>query len=112
VVGVIGAAVACGVVVAATGGWLPGAVACVLGAGLGGGAGFMWDRSREEHAAHAFERNRIAALERGLELRGEMGSTPGDLAGTVLGGKYRIGRKIGSGGIGVVYPAEHMTLGH
>ncbi len=41
-----------------------------------------------------------------------MGATPGDLAGTVLGGKYRIGRKIGSGGIGVVYAAEHVTLGH
>jgi serine/threonine protein kinase len=111
-VGAAGAAVACGSVVAATGGWLSGALACVLGGTLGGGAGFMWDRSREEHAAHTFERNRIAALERGLELRGEMGSTPGDLSGTVLGGKYRIGRKIGSGGIGVVYAAEHMTLGH
>jgi eukaryotic-like serine/threonine-protein kinase len=111
-VGAAGAAVACGGIVAATGGWLSGALACVLGATLGGGAGFMWDRSREEHAAHTFERNRIAALERGLELRGEMGSTPGDLSGTVLGGKYRIGRKIGSGGIGVVYAAEHMTLGH
>src|SRR4029077_12811238 len=41
-----------------------------------------------------------------------LGATPGDLMGTVLGGKYRIGRKIGSGGIGVVYAAEHMTLGH
>jgi eukaryotic-like serine/threonine-protein kinase len=110
--GAAGAAVACGAIVAATGGWLAGALACVLGGTLGGGAGFMWDRSREEHAAHTFERNRIAALERGLELRGEMGSTPGDLSGTVLGGKYRIGRKIGSGGIGVVYAAEHMTLGH
>ncbi len=72
----------------------------------------MWDRSREERASRVFERNRIAALERGLELRGELGATPGDLTGTVLGGKYRIGRKIGSGGIGVVYAAEHVTLGH
>jgi serine/threonine-protein kinase len=29
----------------------------------------------------------------------------------VLGGKYRITNKIGSGGIGVVYAAEHMALG-
>jgi serine/threonine-protein kinase len=112
VVGALGAAVACGGVVAATGGWLSGGIACALGAVLGGGAGFMWDRSREERAARVFERNRIAALERGLELRGELGATPGDLTGTVLGGKYRIGRKIGSGGIGVVYAAEHVTLGH
>ncbi len=112
VAGAIGAAVTCGGVVAATGGVLAGALAGVLGGALGGGAGFMWDRTREERSARAFERNRIAALERGLELKGETGATPGDLAGTVLGGKYRIGRKIGSGGIGVVYAAEHVTLGH
>ncbi len=112
VAGAAGAAVTCGGVVAATGGLLAGGLAAVLGGALGGGVGFMWDRTREERSARSFERNRIAALERGLELRGETGATPGDLTGTVLGGKYRIGRKIGSGGIGVVYAAEHVTLGH
>jgi serine/threonine-protein kinase len=111
-VGALGAGLACAGVVAVAGGALAGGLAGVLGATLGGGAGFMWDRSREEQAARTFERNRIAALERGLELRGELGATPGELSGTVLGGKYRIGRKIGSGGIGVVYAAEHVTLGH
>ena len=110
--GALGAAAICGGTVAITGGAVAGAVASVLGAALGGGAGFMWDRSREDRASRAFERNRIAALERGLELRGQLGATPGELTGTVLGGKYRIGRKIGSGGIGVVYAAEHVTLGH
>jgi serine/threonine protein kinase len=111
-VGALGAGAACGATVAVAGGALAGAVASVLGGILGGGAGFLWDRSKEERASRVFERNRIAALERGLELRGELDATPGDLTGTVLGGKYRIGRKIGSGGIGVVYAAEHVTLGH
>jgi serine/threonine protein kinase len=111
-VGALCAGATCGGAVAVAGGALAGAVAGVLGAALGGGTGFMWDRSREDRALRVFERNRIAALERGLELRGDLGGTPGDLAGTVLGGKYRIGRKIGSGGIGVVYAAEHVTLGH
>jgi serine/threonine protein kinase len=110
--GALGAGATCGGLVAIAGGTLAGAVAGTLGLLLGGGAGFMWDRSRDERVSRVFERNRIAALERGLELRGDLGSTPGDLTGTVLGGKYRIGRKIGSGGIGVVYAAEHVTLGH
>ena len=112
IVGASGAGVAVGGIVFATGGALAGGLACVLGAALGGAGGVLWDRSREDRASRVFERNRIAALERGLELRGELGATPGDLTGTVLGGKYRIGRKIGSGGIGVVYAAEHVTLGH
>jgi serine/threonine-protein kinase len=112
IAGAAAAAVALGGVVGAIGGPVAGGVAALLSGALGGGAGYLWDRSREDKATRTFERNRIAALERGLELRGEIGATPGELTGTVLGGKYRIGRKIGSGGIGVVYAAEHVTLGH
>jgi serine/threonine-protein kinase len=108
----LGAAVACGGVVAVAGGAIAGVLAGVLGAALGGSVGYLWDRAEEDRVARVFERNRIAALERSLTLRGDLGATPGDLEGTVLGGKYRIGRKIGSGGIGVVYAAEHVTLGH
>lgn len=110
--GAAAAAVTLGGVVAGVGGPLAGGIAAVLAGALGGGAGFLWDRARDDKAMRSFERNRIAALERGLELRGDLGATPGDLTGSVLGGKYRIGRKIGSGGIGVVYAAEHTTLGH
>ncbi|RYG62795.1 hypothetical protein EON77_21765, partial [bacterium] len=112
VFGGLAAFIACGALIAVVGGWKAGLLAAFLAGALGGGAGFLWDRSNEDKSARTFERNRIAALERGLELRGELGATPGELTGTVLGGKFRIGRKIGSGGIGVVYAAEHTTLGH
>jgi eukaryotic-like serine/threonine-protein kinase len=115
VVGALAAAVATGGIVSLAGGALAGGIAAVLGGALGGGAGYLHDRSSVDRGARTFERNRIAALERGLELRGEHGGSaaqPGELTGTVLGGKYKIGRKIGSGGIGVVYAAEHVTLGH
>jgi serine/threonine-protein kinase len=112
VLGTAVSGVACGIVVGFAGGPVAGTLAAGLGALLGGGLGFMRDRAHDEKGARVFEHNRIAALERGLDLRGDAGASPGDLGGTVLGGKYRIGRRIGSGGIGVVYAAEHVTLGH
>ncbi len=108
-------AVLFGGAIAAASSWLTGLLAGVLGGVLGAGAGLLWERGRADTRARAFEKVRIAALERSLQLRGETGAAraaPGELGGTVLGGKYRIGRKIGSGGIGVVYAAEHATLGH
>ena len=93
VLGATSSAAVCGGTVALAGNWIAGSIAAVLGGALGGGAGLLWDRSTEEKSIRAFERNRIAALERGLELRGEVTQTPGELTGQVLGGKYRIGRK-------------------
>ena len=49
------------------------------------------------------------ARERGLEVRGHFREPAGEMVDSVLGGKYRILRKIGSGGIGVVYAAEHVA---
>ncbi len=113
-VAAMGAAVVTGSAVAIPGGPVAGALGALLAGALGAGVARMWERGKRDGASRAFEKNRIAALERGLDLKGEATSTavPGELTGTVLGGKYRILKKIGSGGIGVVYAAQHTTLGH
>jgi serine/threonine-protein kinase len=108
-----GAAAAALAAVAPFGRVIPAVLAAAIAGGLGYGLGTMLGRNRAVERDRAFERTRIAALERSLELRGD-GPTSiatGDLPGTVLGGKYRIGKRIGSGGIGVVHQAEHITLG-
>jgi eukaryotic-like serine/threonine-protein kinase len=109
--GAIAGAALCAAAVALSGSWVAALIAAGVGALLGGFGGLHGDRIAEERAARTLEKKRILALERGLELRGQLGVSPGDLTGTVLGGKYRILRKIGSGGIGAVYEAEHIALG-
>ena len=92
--------------------WIAGLLAATIAGALGYGLGVLLARQKRLEADRAFERTRIATLERGLELRGDVQAVaPGDLVGTVLGGKYRIGKRIGSGGIGVVHAAEHLGLG-
>jgi protein kinase-like protein/AraC-type transcriptional regulator len=107
--------VACGLpVLAAHGGLLATGLAAVVGGVFGGVAGELLKRMHVEQRRRVVEGHRIAALERGLSLRGDGGSeptSPGELEGTVLGGRYKILRRIGSGGIGVVYSAKHVGLG-
>jgi serine/threonine-protein kinase len=107
---VLGAA-ACGGAVGISGNLLAAAIGALLGGAFGAVTGRLADRISEERGARVFEKNRIAALEHGLDVRGQFRELASDLTGVVLGGKYRILRRIGSGGIGAVYAAEHISLG-
>jgi len=100
-----------GAALLASGSHLGGAIAAAIGTAAGAAFGRLTERVEEERASRVFEKNRIAALERGLEARGHFRDAAGDLAGETLGGKYRILHRIGSGGIGAVYAAEHVGIG-
>ncbi len=109
--GMLAGASLCGSTIGLSGSLPATVIGTLLGTGLGGVIGQLSKRVQQERASRAFEKHRILALERGLELRGQLRELTGELTGSVLGGKYRIRRKIGSGGIGAVYEAEHIALG-
>ena len=45
----------------------------------------------------------------GSALRGQEATN--DLTGTIVGGRYHVMRKLGEGGMGTVYLAEHVKMG-
>src|SRR5215472_6060062 len=49
-------------------------------------------------------------MRRSLARRERSMTTPGPLSGQTLGGKFRLGTLLGSGGFGAVYQAENLLL--
>ncbi|WP_156864929.1 serine/threonine protein kinase [Pajaroellobacter abortibovis] len=107
-------------VMTAVGGWIIGGggdnqigLWMMEGVALAGAAAcYRWDVAQLQKNKRIFVKNHVKALERGLELYEKKEQVPTELSGSVLRNKYRIGCKIGMGGVGVVYEAQHITLGH
>jgi serine/threonine-protein kinase len=85
--------------------------AAVLGAGaVGGMLGAAWQGSRQRRAESHAQMNRIRALERSVELKeGRERAAVGFFEGSVVGGKYRLGRKLGAGASGVIHQATRLS---
>ena len=80
--------------------------------GVGCLVGFLAARDRARRTESLAQRMRVYTLERTLLLRDLRQSTQsGTLEGTVVAGQYRIVRRMGSGGSGVIYEAVRSSDG-
>jgi serine/threonine-protein kinase len=83
----------------------------VLGAAAAGGAlGIVWQLNQIRRSESDAQMNRIRALERSVALQEERERfTIGFLEGSVVAGKYRLGRKLGTGASGVIHQATRLA---
>jgi serine/threonine-protein kinase len=90
-------------------GW-EGALA-VAGAGFAGGAlGLVWHAGHRRRAQSDAQMNRIRALERSVTLQEQRERFAiGFLEGSIVAGKYRLGRKLGTGASGVIHQATRLA---
>lgn len=88
-------------------------LACLLaGACAGGLAGLAAARDRFRRMESVAQRTRVYALERSLLLRdARQAAQSGTLEGSVVAGQYRVVRRMGSGGSGVIYEAVRASDG-
>ena len=93
----------------------PSAFGAAFFLGMGGAGslvGFLAARDRTRRTETLAQRMRVYTLERTLLLRDLRQSTQsGTLEGTVVAGQYRIVRRMGSGGSGVIYEAVRSSDG-
>jgi hypothetical protein len=85
--------------------------ALVLGAGaVAGTFGAAWQAGRQRRAESHAQMNRIRALERSVALKEERErAAVGFFEGSVIAGKYRLGRKLGAGASGVIHQATRLA---
>jgi eukaryotic-like serine/threonine-protein kinase len=91
----------------------PDAIGASAAAGLvllGAAVGHTW-HSRQKRAAESFGQvTRIRVLERGVALKEQRErSGVGFVEGSVVAGKYRLGRKLGTGASGVIHEAVRLA---
>ncbi len=92
------------------GGWGAGWV--TAGLGVGAVVGMAVGRDRARRAEMVAQSMRVRALERSLLLRElREGRASGALEGSVVAGQYRIQKRMGSGGSGVIYEAVRIGDG-
>jgi len=91
----------------------PGVVsaAVVVGAGvLAGGLGAAWQAGLQRRSESHAQMNRIRALERSVALKEQRErAAVGFFEGSVIAGKYRLGRKLGAGASGVIHQATRLA---
>jgi hypothetical protein len=91
----------------------PGAVGALAlaGAGAAGAAlGMLWHGGQVRRAQSDAQMNRIRTLERSVALQEERERfAVGFLEGSVVAGKYRLGRMLGTGASGVIHQATRLS---
>jgi Protein kinase domain len=85
--------------------------AIVAGAGvLSGALGAAWQAGLARRAESHAQMNRIRALERSVALKEQRErAAVGFFEGSVIAGKYRLGRKLGAGASGVIHQATRLA---
>ena len=85
--------------------------AVVAGAiAVGGTLGAVLHAGKQRRAESSAQMNRIRALERSVTLKEQRErAAVGFLEGSVVAGKYRLGRKLGAGASGVIHQATRLA---
>jgi serine/threonine-protein kinase len=92
-----------------THGW-EGALAVAAAGAAGSALGMVWNLGQRRRAQSDAQVNRIRALERSVTLQEQRERFAiGFLEGSIVAGKYRLGRKLGTGASGVIHQATRLA---